>query len=71
MACACVLEWKRPEKTKASRRFLAATLLFFLFENAEAFVDKGLAVLACTRSNHRVFIPKKLCGESVSGQHPI
>jgi hypothetical protein len=45
--------------------------LFFLFENAEAFVDKGLAVLACTRSNHRVCIPKKLCGESVSGQHPI
>ena len=51
---------------------LAATLLFFyLRKRPKGLSVKLVAVLACTRSNHRFCIPKRLCGESASGQHPI
>ncbi|MGH9949949.1 MAG: hypothetical protein ACRD6X_22500 [Pyrinomonadaceae bacterium] len=60
---------QRPEKNKSVVLIAQNDALIFSSPTAEA-VFKGLAALACTRSSHRFCIPKRLCGETISGQHP-
>jgi hypothetical protein len=48
---------------KAPLRVIEATLLFFFSKKAEAFL-KGLAIVACTRLDHR-FVSRSRSAESL------